>query len=355
MEKERVDEQNHYKILLLGAGESGKSTIIKQLSLLYRKGGIMEDRRQFVRVLQNNAIVCMQALLRAAETFEYTSEAEHDFMSDSNNILAIEGTEDMQPPVAEAIKRLWKSVIIQKTYRRRNEFWLLETAAYYFDNCQNFCKDDFTPNDVDIIMARKRTTGVIVTEFVCDTIRFSVVDVGGQRSERRKWINCFDGVRAIFWVSNLAGYDKVLFEDKNVNRMWEDLDLFKDTLKTPTFKDTPVFIFFNKRDLFIESLAMNPLRTCFPHYTGKDEPEQASNYIAEQFRKVLPASKTIEHTVQLSAKKKDEVQKAFEDVKYRLMIIEKEKALQNSAAGSQDVGSQDVKKTTRPKQTARAR
>lgn len=58
--KEKEEEKNHYKILLLGAGESGKSTIIKQLSLLYRKGGIMEDRRQFVRVLQNNTIICMQ-------------------------------------------------------------------------------------------------------------------------------------------------------------------------------------------------------------------------------------------------------------------------------------------------------
>lgn len=313
----------------------------------------MEDRRQFIRVLQNNAIVCMQALLRAAESFGYTSDAEHDFMSDSNNILAIEGTEEVQPSVAEAIQRLWRSLIIQKTYRRRNEFWLLETATYYFDNCERFCMDDFSPNDVDIIMARKRTTGVIVTEFVCESIRFSVVDVGGQRSERRKWINCFDGVRAIFWVSNLAGYDKVLFEDKNVNRMWEDLDLFKDTLKAPTFKDTPVFIFFNKRDLFEESLQMNPLRTCFEHYTGRDEPAAASAYIAEQFRRVLPPSKTIEHIVQLSAKKKDEVQAAFEDVKRRLMIIDREKTLQQGMAAASETTAATSKKTsTTPKSKA---
>jgi hypothetical protein len=77
IEKEKDDERNHYKILLLGAGESGKSTIIKQLSLLYRKGGIMEDRRQFIRVLQNNTIVCMQAIVRAAETFEYANKVRY--------------------------------------------------------------------------------------------------------------------------------------------------------------------------------------------------------------------------------------------------------------------------------------
>ena len=37
---------------------------------------------------------------------------------------------------------------------------------------------------------------------------FLVVDVGGQRSERRKWIHCFDDVRAIIFLEGLAGYNQ---------------------------------------------------------------------------------------------------------------------------------------------------
>jgi G-protein alpha subunit len=37
---------------------------------------------------------------------------------------------------------------------------------------------------------------------------YSVVDVGGQRSERRKWIHCFDDVRAIIFLEGLAGYNQ---------------------------------------------------------------------------------------------------------------------------------------------------
>ena len=44
-------------------------------------------------------------------------------------------------------------------------------------------------------------------------IKYRLVDVGGQRSERRKWIQCFDDVKAVLFVAALSGYDMTLFED----------------------------------------------------------------------------------------------------------------------------------------------
>jgi len=334
IEREREEEKNHYKILLLGAGESGKSTIIKQLSLLYRKGGIMEDRRQFIRVLQNNTIVSMQALLRAGETLGMLKPTgDETFDTDVALINNAEGNEAMTDAMVAAIQRLWESETIQQIYMNRNQFWILETADYYFQNCARFIQPGFMPDDVDVIMARKRTTGVIVTEFPTeDGLKFSVVDVGGQRSERRKWINCFDGVKAIFWVSNLSGYDKVLFEDKSINRMQEDLDLFKETLKTAAFRDTPIFLFFNKQDLFFEALKYSTIDTCFPSYKGSTDPKECQDFIAQQFKEALPPSKTIEMTLPLSAKKKDDVKATFEAVKRHLLEMESAKAASLSCA-----------------------
>ena len=54
---------------------------------------------------------------------------------------------------------------------------------------------------------------------------FRLYDVGGQRSERRKWIQCFDDVRALLFVAALSGYDMVLFEDPQVVRKWANLIL----------------------------------------------------------------------------------------------------------------------------------
>jgi guanine nucleotide-binding protein G(i) subunit alpha len=52
-------------------------------------------------------------------------------------------------------------------------------------------------------------------------------DVGGQRDERRKWIQCFNDVTAIIFVTACSSYNMVLREDPTQNRLRESLDLFK--------------------------------------------------------------------------------------------------------------------------------
>ena len=42
-----------------------------------------------------------------------------------------------------------------------------------------------------------------------------MVDVGGQKSERRKWIHCFQDVTSILFLVSLSGYDQCLFEDRD--------------------------------------------------------------------------------------------------------------------------------------------
>lgn len=91
------------------------------------------------------------------------------------------------------------------------------------------------PTVKDVLMSRTKTTGVSEMEFnVGKThfrFRFSVfvvflsfdrmVDVGGQRSERKKWMHCFQDVTAVLFVVALSEYDLKLYEDNSTNRMFE--------------------------------------------------------------------------------------------------------------------------------------
>eukprot|EP01084_Bolivina_argentea_P008682 16242_1 len=97
-------------------------------------------------------------------------------------------------------------------------------------------------------------------------------DVGGQRNERKKWIQLFDNVNAVIFVSALNHYCSVLFEDEAENAMKESLKLFEETVNSQWFpgKKTQWVMFLNKNDLFIQRLKIDkiPLTFCFDEYDG---------------------------------------------------------------------------------------
>ena len=43
-------------------------------------------------------------------------------------------------------------------------------------------------------------------------IPFLFVDVGGQRSQREKWFQCFDGITSILFLASSSEFDQVLLE-----------------------------------------------------------------------------------------------------------------------------------------------
>ena len=74
---------------------------------------------------------------------------------------------------------------------------------------------DYMPSLQDILRVRVPTTGIIEYPFDLDNIIFRMVDVGGQRSERRKWIHCFENVTSIMFLCALSEYDQALAEADN--------------------------------------------------------------------------------------------------------------------------------------------
>lgn len=144
-----------------------------------------------------------------------------------------------------------------------------------------------------------------------------MVDVGGQRNERRKWIHCFDDIHAIIYVVNLAGYNSVLFEDRGTNRMVECLNLFKQTVNNAIFANTPVFLLFNKKDLFEKLITTDPLNLCpaFSDYTGSGDVMTALNYITAKFKSQVQSGDPDRiQTFHIAARFKRDVKTTWDDV-----------------------------------------
>ena len=127
------------------------------------------------------------------------------------------------------------------------------------------------------------------------------MDVGGQRSERKKWIHCFDGVQCLMFLVALSGYDQCLVEDQNAvrcnlrcsqsftkfsqNQMHEAMMLFESLVNGEWFKTKPIILFLNKVDLFRAKIAKSPISAHFPDYHGKATDEEAGKkYFADRFR-----------------------------------------------------------------------
>lgn len=172
--------------------------------------------------------------------------------------------------VAYAIRALWRRDHgIKQCYARSNEFQLEGSAGYYFDHLDNFARPDYVCTDEDILKGRIKTTGITESEFTIGSSKFRVFDAGGQRSERKKWIHCFEGITAVLFVLAMSEYDQMLFEDERVNRMHESIMLFDTLVNSRWFRDTPFILFLNKMDLFEDKVRRIPIRKYFPDYQGR--------------------------------------------------------------------------------------
>jgi hypothetical protein len=109
--------------------------------------------------------------------------------------------------------------VVASLLPQRSEYQIIESNAEYFTRIDEIAQFDYTPSDQDILLSRVRTTGIVEERYEIEGVVFEIIDVGGQRNERKKWIHCFEDVNAIIYVAALSEYDQHLFEDK-VRIIW---------------------------------------------------------------------------------------------------------------------------------------
>jgi len=273
-------KKSNVKLLLLGAGESGKSTIAKQMKIIHLDGFSEEEREGFKSIIFSNIMGSIRVLVEAAETLNILV---NDVSTTTRVLDDAYVLGDFTQQVVSDVKRLWANPGIQATFQRSSEFQLNDSAAYYFNEIDRIGAPGYIPNVQDVLRSRAKTTGIIETQFTVQKTHFTLVDVGGQRSERRKWMHCFQDVTAVIFCAAMSEYDQKLYEDETTNRMHEALKLFKDICNSKWFAETAIILFLNKQDIFEQKISKVPLTVCFKDYTGPNTAAAAGQYIEDQF------------------------------------------------------------------------
>jgi len=279
-----------HKLLLLGAGESGKSTLAKQVKLIHLSGFTEEEKKSYRLIINQNIITSMQTLIEGAEKFNLALDGSVKSLAQ----LVQSGSDyKLTSDLADAVKKLWATESIKHTWERANELQIIESAPYYFDKIDTISADTYIPDEQDILRSRVKTTGIMEIKFQVNDNDFILVDVGGQRSERRKWLHCFQDVTAIIFCVSMSEYDQFLNEDDTVRRTDESTTLFEEICNSRWFGKLPVILFLNKYDLFKEKMKRVDLKVAFPEYDGGLDYKKGRDFLKQKYSSLNRQNKQI--------------------------------------------------------------
>ena len=274
------------KLLLLGTGEPGKSTFVKQMKIIHGDGYSIGELNNFISIIHGNLVTSVVEVIKAMDKLNITLHNPSNQVCASKIINCPTPVQYIPAEIGEKMKLLWQDDGFQECLKRAVEYQLSDSALYCLLGMDRILDPSYLPTEQDVLQSHVHTTGIVETSFKSGIVTYQLFDVGGQRSERRKWLHCFDDVNAVLFVVALSGYDMTLTEDGTTNRIEESLNLFQAIGVNKFFDSTSIVLFLNKLDLFTEKInsTNRHLRLHFPQYTGPDhDVSAAKEFIKDQF------------------------------------------------------------------------
>ncbi|XP_059184016.1 guanine nucleotide-binding protein G(s) subunit alpha-like isoform X1 [Centropristis striata] len=314
LQKDKQIYRATHRLLLLGAGESGKSTIVKQMRILHVNGFNAEEKKQKIHDIKNNIKEAIETIVAAMTTltppcqlacpankcridYVLNQASQKDFEFPSRDLSSRNTEAQRDSPLSSSLlpaaiqrfaamsdmefydhaKILWQDEGVRACWERSNEYQLIDCAQYFLDRIDVVRQNDYTPTDQDLLRCRVLTSGIFETRFQIDKVNFHMFDVGGQRDERRKWIQCFNDVTAIIFVVASSSYNMVIREDNQTNRLQEALNLFKNIWNNRWLRTISVILFLNKQDLLAEKVlaGKSKIEEYFPEFARYTTPDDA--------------------------------------------------------------------------------
>lgn len=321
LRKDFAEFKRELKLLLLGTGESGKSTVIKQMRIIYGTGFSENDLAEFTPLVYRNILRSTKTMLDASDLLQIPL-ADQQLQNQAYQLLDIsEDSYQQIAPHVQIYKKIWADAGIREIYNRRNEFQLSDSTSYFFENIDRIAQPAYCPNAQDVLRAREPTTGIHEYVFILDKAVFRMLDVGGQRSERRKWIHCFENITSIIFVAASSEFNQMLAENHDVNRMTESLSLFEQIINYYWFRETSFILFLNKQDILQEKVKRDDISKYFPSFKGNPRDfEVVKDFVKSLYLERKPPDHDI-YPHYTMATDTEQIKHVFEAVKSTILRI----------------------------------
>ncbi|GBG27441.1 Guanine nucleotide-binding protein subunit alpha [Hondaea fermentalgiana] len=319
-------------MLLLGAPSVGKSTIFRQMKLLYRGGFTDKERRRSRIELRRNLLASVLKLdeialqkgfnLESQEVEEAITQIKltiQDYTyherDDDNCLEAREESESVsqdetnevqmfEEPVpfpAQQVKAVMEDNAIKQALAlvTSGEFKaaegdvagieLMQEALPYVavEHFDRIVSDDFVPTDQDCLHLRRHTTSVERIEFPCEIsmhgkkaeVQCSCTDIGGQAQEQKKWESQASKIDFVIFVAAMSDFDRT--RTGGENSLNYQFSLLERLLAANCFRNKNVIVLLNKVDALEAKLQTTELRTFFPEFEGKNDVKDAQAFFEQ--------------------------------------------------------------------------
>jgi hypothetical protein len=154
------------------------------------------------------------------------------------------------------------------------------------DSIPRFMQPDYIPTNEDILYSQAKTTGITETLFPYPTqenvLQWRIFDVGGTRSERKKWVYVYEDVSLLLFTVDIGAYDQLVPLDESMNRMQEALELFKSVCNSKWFARTKILLCFTKQSKLAAKLERHPVENYFVHCQARSL-EDVTQYFIDRF------------------------------------------------------------------------
>jgi guanine nucleotide-binding protein subunit alpha len=278
------------KLVLMGAPNSGKELIMRQMKVLYAEGYPREERMGYRHAVRSTVRLLIHAIIDLIKDtgINLPNDLNHDFAILLYEVETVD-LKKISPEAVQAVRNLWGAPSFSTLFVRNFEIDFPQYSSYFAHEIQRMSEDDYVPSEADIIRLNHSMGGIKELRFTWDELDVHFFNISGYIPDqfRKRWFHQLENASALIYTVDVATYDRPYFGQSTESQLLDDIATFESWANSPKFSGSSIILLLNNFTRFREKLVHSPLTTFFPeYYPGPDPETSARQYILKRFKDV---------------------------------------------------------------------